>query len=57
MRIAVLGTSEFAVPALQALVDAGHDVVAVYTRAPKPAGRGNKERKTPVHQLAERLSY
>jgi len=56
MRIAFLGTSEFAVPALQALVDAGHDVVAVYTRAPKPAGRGNKERKTPVHQLAERLS-
>jgi len=55
MRIAFLGTSEFAVPALQALVDAGHDVVAVYTRAPKPAGRGNKERKTPVHQLAERL--
>src|SRR5690242_5364275 len=55
MRIAFLGTSEFAVPALQALVDAGHDMVAVYTRAPKPAGRGNKERKTPVHQLAERL--
>jgi methionyl-tRNA formyltransferase len=55
MRIAFLGTSEFAVPALQALVDAGHDVVAVYTRAPKPAGRGQQERKTPVHQLAERL--
>ncbi len=55
MRIAFLGTSEFAVPALQALVDAGHDVVAVYTRAPKPAGRGNKERKTPVHQLADTL--
>lgn len=55
MRIAFLGTSEFAVPALQALVDAGHDMVAVYTRAPKPAGRGQQERKTPVHQLAERL--
>src|SRR3954470_13638802 len=55
MRIAFLGTSEFAVPALQALVDAGHDIVAVYTRAPKPAGRGQQERKTPVHQLAERL--
>jgi methionyl-tRNA formyltransferase len=55
MRIAFLGTSEFAVPALQALVDAGHDVVAVYTRAPKPAGRGQQERKTPVHQLADRL--
>ena len=53
MRIAFLGTSEFAVPALQALVDAGHDVVCVYTRAPKPAGRGNHERKTAVHQLAD----
>jgi len=55
MRIAFLGTSEFAVPALQALVDAGHDTVAVYTRAPKPAGRGQQERKTPVHQLADTL--
>lgn len=55
MRIAFLGTSEFAVPALQALVDAGHEVVAVYTRAPKPAGRGQQERKTPVHRLADQL--
>src|SRR5436190_4994906 len=55
MRIGFLGTSEFAVPALQALVDAGHDVVAVYTRAPRPAGRGQQERKTPVHLLAEKL--
>ena len=55
MRIAFLGTSEFAVPALQALVEAGHEVVAVYSRAPKPAGRGQQERKTPVHQLAEEL--
>ena len=52
MKIAFLGTSEFAVPALQALVDAGHDVVAVYSRAPKPAGRGQQERRTPVHELA-----
>jgi methionyl-tRNA formyltransferase len=55
MKIAFLGTSEFAVPALQSLVDAGHDVVAVYTRAPKPAGRGQQERKTPVHVLADTL--
>ena len=55
MKIAFLGTSEFAVPALQALVDAGHDVVAVYARAPKPAGRGQQERKTPVHRLADTL--
>src|SRR5580693_3655406 len=55
MKIAFLGTSEFAVPALQSLVDAGHDVAAVYTRAPKPAGRGQQERKTPVHVLADQL--
>jgi methionyl-tRNA formyltransferase len=55
MKIAFLGTSEFAVPALQALVDAGHDVATVYTRAPKPAGRGQQERKTPVHLLADEL--
>ncbi len=52
MKLAFLGTSEFAVPALRALVDAGHDVAAVYTRAPKPAGRGQQERRTPVHELA-----
>ncbi len=55
MKIAFLGTSEFAVPALQALVDAGHDVATVYTRAPKPAGRGNHQRETPVHALANSL--
>ena len=57
MKLAFLGTSDFAVPALQALVDAGHEVVAVYTRAPKPAGRGQKEQKTPVHALAEQLGF
>jgi methionyl-tRNA formyltransferase len=55
MKIAFLGTSAFAVLALKALVEAGHDVVAVYTRAPRPAGRGQQERKTPVHELAESL--
>jgi methionyl-tRNA formyltransferase len=52
MKLAFLGTSEFAVPALKALVEAGHDVIAVYTRAPRPAGRGQQERRTPVHELA-----
>ena len=56
MKIAFLGTSAFAVPALRALVDAGHDVACVYTRAPKPAGRGQQERKTPVHELADELA-
>jgi methionyl-tRNA formyltransferase len=55
MKLAFLGTSEFAVPALKALVEAGHDVLAVYTRAPKPAGRGQQERKTPVHETADQL--
>jgi methionyl-tRNA formyltransferase len=55
MKIAFLGTSAFAVPALAALAEAGHDVACVYTRAPKPAGRGQQERKTPVHQLADEL--
>lgn len=55
MKIAFLGTSEFAVPALEALVEAGHEVVAVYTRAPRPAGRGQQERRTPVHEVAGEL--
>ncbi len=55
MKIAFLGTSAFAVPALRALVEAGHDIAAVYTRAPKPAGRGQQERKTTVHELADQL--
>ena len=55
MKLAFLGTSTFAVPALQALVDAGHSVATVYTRTPKPAGRGQQERKTPVHVLADGL--
>src|SRR5262245_45936484 len=55
MKLAFLGTSEFAVPALSALVEAGHDVLAVYTRAPKPAGRGQQERRTPVHERAVTL--
>src|SRR5258707_1386621 len=56
MKLAFLGTSEFAAPALKALVEAGHDVVAVHTRAPKPAGRGQQERRTPVHELALSLA-
>jgi methionyl-tRNA formyltransferase len=48
-----MGTPDFAVPTLAALVEAGHRIEAVYTRAPRPAGRGMAERKTPVHQAAE----
>lgn len=55
MKLAFLGTSAFAVPALRALADAGHDITVVYSRAPKPAGRGHRERRTPVHELAADL--
>ena len=53
MRVVFMGTPEFSVPTLTEIVSAGHDVVAVYTRAPKPAGRGQAERKSPVHEAAE----
>ena len=54
VRIAFLGTPAFAVPTLEALLDAGHDVAAVYTRAPKPAGRrGLSLTPSAVHAFAE----
>ena len=53
MKIVFMGTPEFAVPTLTEIVSTGHEVVAVYTRAPKPAGRGQAERKSPVHEAAE----
>jgi methionyl-tRNA formyltransferase len=53
MRIIFMGTPDFAVPTLTEIVSSGHEVVAVYTRAPKPAGRGQAERKSPVHEAAE----
>jgi methionyl-tRNA formyltransferase len=54
MRIVFMGAPDFAAPSLKAIVEAGHAVVAVYTRAPKPAGRrGLNLAKTPIHLLAE----
>ncbi|MEM9168740.1 MAG: methionyl-tRNA formyltransferase [Pseudomonadota bacterium] len=53
MRLAFMGTPDFAVPSLVELIAAGHDVVAVYTKAPRPAGRGQALRRTPVHEVAE----
>jgi methionyl-tRNA formyltransferase len=53
MKIVFMGTPEFSVPTLTEIVSTGHEVVAVYTRAPKPAGRGQAERKSPVHVAAE----
>src|SRR5262245_1739749 len=53
LRIVFMGTPDFAVPTLAAIVGAGHEVVAVYTQPPRPAGRGMAERKSPVHAFAE----
>ena len=55
MRIVFMGSPEFAAPSLNALVEAGHEVVAVYSQPPRPAGRGKSERRTAVHERAEEL--
>jgi methionyl-tRNA formyltransferase len=53
MRIAFMGTPDFAVPTLDALIATGHEVVAVYSQPPRPAGRGKAQRPSPVHIRAE----
>jgi len=53
MRIVFMGTPDFSVPTLLQLIAMGHEIVACYTRAPRPAGRGQLEKKTPVHLAAE----
>lgn len=55
MRLAFMGSPGFAVPVLRALVAAGHEVAAVYTQPPRPAGRGGRVQQGAVHQEAERL--
>ena len=55
MRLAFMGTPDFAVPSLRALVEAGHEIAAVYSQPPRPAHRGKKLTPSPVHQLAEQL--
>ena len=55
MRIIFMGSPDFAVPSLEALVAAGHDIVAAYAQPPRRAGRGKSERKTAVHARAEAL--
>jgi methionyl-tRNA formyltransferase len=55
MRIIFMGTPDFAVPVLDALVAAGHDVAAVYTQPPRPAGRGKKTVPSPVQARAGAL--
>lgn len=56
LRLVFMGTAAFAVPTLRAIAEAGHDIVAVYTQPPRPAGRSqSKPRQSPVHDEIERL--
>lgn len=55
LRVVFMGTPEIAVPTLMEIVGQGHEVVAVYSQPPRPAGRGMEERKSPVHEKAELL--
>ncbi|HEX7854012.1 MAG TPA: methionyl-tRNA formyltransferase [Sphingobium sp.] len=55
MRIIFMGTPDFAIPTLDALVEAGHQIVAVFSQPPRPAGRGKADRPSPVHARAEAL--
>ncbi|MGE4313228.1 MAG: methionyl-tRNA formyltransferase [Pseudobdellovibrionaceae bacterium] len=53
LRIIFMGTPDFAVPALQALIDSPHQVIAVYSQPPRPKGRGHEVQRSPVHTLAD----
>ncbi len=55
MRVIFMGTPDFSVPVLDALVAAGHEIATVYTQPPRPAGRGKKKRPSPVQRRAEAL--
>ena len=55
MRVVFMGTPAFSVPAMSALIGAGHNVVCVYSQPPRPAGRGHNERLSPVQEFAESL--
>lgn len=53
LKIIFMGTPDFAVPALEAIIKAGHDVIAVYSQPPRPKGRGRQVQPSPVQALAE----
>src|SRR3954469_4985780 len=55
MRIVFMGSPDFAVPSLNALVEARHEITAAYCQPPRPAGRGKAERRTAVHERADEL--
>ncbi len=54
LRIAFMGSPDFAVPTLEAILAAGHQVACVYSQPPRPAGRGKQLTRTAVHEAAER---
>ncbi len=54
LRLVFMGTPDIAVPALAALIDAGHDILCTYSQPPRPAGRGHRETPSPVHAFAAR---
>src|SRR6185503_4037096 len=53
LRLAFMGSPEFAVPTLEDILAAGHDVACVYSQPPRPAGRGKDLRRTAVHEFAD----
>ncbi len=55
MRLAFMGTPEFAVPSLAELIASGHEIVAVYSQPPRPKGRGRKLTPSPVHAFADSM--
>jgi len=55
VRVIFMGTPDFAVRALTAIMDSPHEVVAVYTQPPRPSGRGQAEKRSPIHELALKL--
>ena len=57
LKLAFMGTPAFAVPALRALHEAGHQIAAIYTQPPRPAGRGKSVRRSAVHEEALRLGF
>lgn len=52
LKIILMGTPDFAVPALEKLIAGPHDVIAVYTQPPRPKGRGQQVQNSPVHDVA-----
>jgi methionyl-tRNA formyltransferase len=52
LRLAFMGTPDFAVPTLAALMTAGHEIAAVYCQPPRPSGRGHRTQPSPVHEFA-----